>query len=185
MFWVFLAGAFLIVAVASAGVQVYKDKYEVKNEFGSGGLAVFMAFICALSLTIGLFNSMYANSSQVMRGTELTKIDSFERTYQMRANNLTEQFRSYLAEMYPAHEKDIFSKIEPGKLDIYLVKYPELQASKTITELVQQVRSLQDDIYKQQLAYAETVRDMRYTVQSPWVYQWMMPNITIPTSAGS
>ncbi len=139
-----------------------------------------MAFFAAVILIWGVIVGMYTNTEQVGYSVELNKISSFEQTYQVRSDNLTKEFAHYLADIYPSHEKDIFSKIQPGKLDIYLVKYPELQASKTIVELVQQIRSLQDDIYKQRLTRAEIIRNMQYNVRSPWVYQWMMPNIPIP-----
>ena len=181
MFFVGLATTFIVLGVSCLVYEVWRRRQDNLYKDGPAGFGFFLFFVGAILLLIGLINSMVAYSDQVQRSVELTKIASFEKTYQARANNLTKEFAHYLAEAYPQHEKDIFSKIEPGKLDIYLVKYPELQASKTITELVQQVRSLQDDIYKQQLSRAETVRDMQFTVRSPWVYQWMMPNIPIPT----
>lgn len=173
MFFAWIATVFVVLGLSCLIYEAWRSHRDNSYKDGPAGFGFFLFFVGALLLTIGLINSMVAYSAQVQRGTELAKIDSFEKTYQMRADNLTKEFAHFLAGAYPQHEKDIFSKIEPGKLDIYLVKYPELQASKTITELVQQVRSLQDDIYKQQLARAETVRDMQFTVRSPWVYHWI------------
>ena len=183
MFFVILAATFVVLGSFFIGHKYLRDggmKEPSGDNFPAGGLGLFLVSLGMVFVTIGLLVSLYTYSVQVGYAVDLDKITQFEKTYQARADNLTKQFASYLAGVYPQHEKEIFSRIEPGKLDIYLVKYPELQASKTIMVLVDQERSLQDDIYKQQITRAETIRNMRYNVRSPWVYQWIMPDIAIP-----
>jgi len=178
MFFSYLALSLGTLAVVCFVVQWLLNRGTEKE--GWLELGALLTFVAILIFVAGFITSLFVHSNQIWMNVELTKIDSFEQTYQVRSDNLTKEFAHYLAQTYPDHEKDIFSKIEPGKVDVYLVKYPELQASKTIVELVNQIRSLQDDIYKQRLDRAEKVRDMQYNVRSPWVFQWMMPDISTP-----
>src|SRR3989339_644424 len=180
MFLVVLVSMFMLLAGVGILMQLLYERSVPSNKGGWLNFAGFMFFFAFIFLVLGTIFNLSTYSEQIEKGVELEKVSSFEQTYQVRSDNLAKEFTYYLAGVYPNHEKDIFSKIEPGKLDVYLVKYPELQASKTIVELVQQVRSLQDDIYKQRLERAQTIRDMRYNVRSPWVLQWMMPNVAIP-----
>jgi len=177
MFFSYLALSLGTLAVVCFVVQWLLNRGTEKE--GWLELGALLTFVAILIFVAGFITSLFVHSNQIWMNVELTKIDSFEQTYQVRSDNLTKEFAHYLAQTYPDHEKD-FSKIEPGKVDVYLVKYPELQASKTIVELVNQIRSLQDDIYKQRLDRAEKVRDMQYNVRSPWVFQWMMPDIPTP-----
>ena len=180
MFFVVLVSLFILLAGVGVLMQLLYEYAAISNKGGWLNFVGFMLFFAFILLVSGTVFNLNTYSEQIGKSVELDKINSFEQTHQVRSDNLTKEFAHYLAGVYPDHEKDIFSKIEPGKLDVYLVKYPELQASKTIVELVQQVRSLQDDIYKQRLERAQTIRDMRYNVRSPWVLQWMMPNVAIP-----
>ncbi len=165
--------------VALAGfcilIQVIMDSKKIDNSEVSLLWGFAFGFISLSFLIIAGIVSLIANSNQIYDGKNIAKITQFETVYQKRADNLTGKFAHYLAEVYPDHEKDIFNKVKPGDVDIYLAKYPELQASKTITELVGQIRSLNDDVYKQQLARAETLRDMSYRLANPWLIRRFIP----------
>ena len=181
MFIMYTGLSFVVIGAISAIIFAVYEWRKINNQGGWAAFGGLMVIVAAFILALGLIISLSTHSTQISLSLELEKISSFEQTYQARSDNLTSQFAHYLAEVYPDHEKDIFSKIEPDKVDVYLAKYPELQASKTITALVEQIRLLSDDIYKQRLTRAETLRDMRYNVRSPWIYQWMMPSgIVIP-----
>jgi hypothetical protein len=173
---ILLAGCFY-----SYNLVVNKGERHSRYEPNASVLFGFTLFIVAIIIVVsGFICSLSVNSDQVSRSVELTKIEASEGIYRLKADNLTKQFASYLAENYPKYEKDIYSRIEPGKLDLYMVKYPELQTHKTLTELVKQIRDLQDKIYEQQLARVQVIGDMRFAVLDPWVYQWVMPNIPVP-----
>lgn len=89
--------------------------------------------------------------------------------------HLTTQFARYLYEVYPKHEQDIYNKIAPENVDIYFVKYPELKASETITELVNQISILQTAYYNQKIERAELRKRMRFREVSPWLIKFIIP----------
>jgi hypothetical protein len=99
--------------------------------------------------------------------------------YENRATNLTDEFATYLAKIYPEHELDVFKTISPGNLDIYLAKYPELRASDTVMALVQQIRSIRDASYDNQLQEIDIMRRMRYRVRSPLIVPWLVRRVPI------
>ena len=120
---------------------------------------------------------MGSYSSHLKQYETLEQLRNQEKIYENRANILVSEFSNYLAVVYPNHEKEIFEKISPNTIDIYLVKYPELRSSDTIVELVKQIRSLSDDIYRQQLRREEILRDMRYRQINPWILHGFIPDL--------
>jgi len=177
MFWIYFALLFVVLGFVCLFVANLVD-YNTEDFWKKTATTMFV--FAAIFIVSCLGRNFAAYSFQVSDNENLIKITQIESVYQKRADALTKEFARYLGETYPQHEKEIFDKMTPEEINIFLVKYPELQASKTIMELVKQIRSLQDDIYKQQISRAETLKDMRYRTKSKWVFQWMMPDIKIP-----
>lgn len=126
-------------------------------------------------LMISVLMTMFAYSFQISNVEELKKLDKYEQIYLSKSEVLTKKFERYLLEIYPQHEKDIYNKIKPQDIDIYLVKYPELMASETIKLLVDQVKTLQNDYYAQSLLKADVVKRMIYNTKNPWIYYFLIP----------
>jgi uncharacterized membrane protein len=182
MFWIIPIVAFIVIAALGFWRGNVLDK---NNRDGDGwcGFGIFMTILAALALVVSVFHTLVTYSAQKYDNEDLIRIQQQTDIYQKRADVLTKQFAHYLADVYPQHEKGIFDKIKPGEVDIYLVKYPELKSSETITQLIKEIRSLQDDYYSQQLERAQILRNMRYRTKSPWVFQFAMPkDISIPAS---
>lgn len=118
---------------------------------------------------------MHANSEQLSDFEDLKKFDQLEVVYKEKAENLTAEFAKYLADMYPNHEKDIYNKIKPEKVDIYFAKYPELQSSRTLVALVGQIRELQNDRYQQAINRTKTLKEIRYRQINPWIFNSWVP----------
>lgn len=186
MFFVITILLFAAMAVFCATAQLCLESLEKKHgkscdNFGWGATCLILGFFTLLITVIMLIVSLVNNSHQRYDQEDLTKVSQFQEIYKKRTDNLTGQFVHYLAQIYPEYEKNIFEKITPNDLDIYLVKYPDLKASETIIQLVKQIRDLNDDIYQQELRRAEILRDMRFRTRNPWILQWLMPNTPIPT----
>ncbi len=98
-----------------------------------------------------------------------------ETIYEKKAKALTKEFASYLATTYPEYEKNIYNSIKPNKIDIYLVKYPELKTADTIMALVTEISKLQADKYEQQLLKTKYVRRMKFRSINPWLLSWFIP----------
>lgn len=166
------------VNVFLSGGLCYLRYRNLKIEFiitdwncGAALLTIIGSFLLALSIVV----TMEGYSNQIKGAEELKKLDKYEQIYLSKSEVLTKKFASYLLEIYPNHEKDIYNKIKPQEIDIYLVKYPELKASETIKLLVEQVRTLQNDYYAQGLLKADLVRDMMFRSKNPWLYYFLIP----------
>lgn len=180
MFWIIFFLLFAILTIISFCRQNFLDNTHRENKNGWRDLGVIFCVITVIVIASGTGRTLAAYTNQKYDNERLTQVSQFQDILQKRADSLTSKFAHYLAEVYPEHEKNIFEKIKPEDCDIYLAKYPELKSSDTIIQLVIQIRSLQDDFYKQQLTRAEILRDMRYRKKSPWVLQFLMPNIEVP-----
>lgn len=184
MFWIIAIACFVVLAVLSFLMELLNNKMGVKRDTselsGWVSFCIFCVCVAIFFFVIGLGKGMLAHTWQIDDSEDVVKIERFETIYKKRAELLTRKFAYYLAEIYPNLEKNIFEKISSKDVDIYLVKYPNLRSSETITKLVEQILSLEDDYYNQKLKKAEILKDLRYRLRSPWNYQWMMPNVDIP-----
>lgn len=177
-FWI-LAIPFALLGLIFWAMQSYNDRNDVRNDNGWALLAWLMPIAIVITLGIGLLVSMDGRSGQINDALELQKIAKVEKIQQAQRDLLVKDFANILLDMYPKYEKDIYSKIEPGKLDLYMVKYPELKASETAIELVKQTRSLQQTILEQQLKRADTVKNMQFRMVDPWLFHFMIPDVQV------
>lgn len=135
----------------------------------------FFLIVAVFFIGLSFFETGINYSDQISDSENINKFERLERVYEARADALSQQFATYLADLYPEHERNIFESINPEGIDIYLVKYPDLRASETILELVAQIRSMQDDRYAQQVARENTMKDMRFRMRNPWIFSSFIP----------
>jgi hypothetical protein len=167
----------MILCMIIAGLSYLRCRHLEDDDLVTGWGCSFIAslvFVIALAgahmITIGVnYYSQIDDIESVKRYTNVEKI------YQEKADALTTQFASYLAEAYPKHEKDIFNQIKPEKIGLYMVKYPELQASATFVALVGQIGKLQSDKYEQRVKKEEALKDIRVRIRNPWVFTSWLP----------
>lgn len=112
---------------------------------------------------------------------QVDSIESIERDkkvvviYKKKADVLTKQFVKYLMN-YSEFEKDIYTKISPKDVDIYMVKYPELKASTTVIALVDSIYKLQDDVYDTEIAIEQYKKDIRTRLRNPFAVTSLLPS---------
>lgn len=149
-----------------------KAEEKISSEFSEFCLmwAILSCLVSILVIGVGIVVNLYAYSSQVYSFENLKMIKANEKIYADKAEALTREFAGYLAEAYPDFEKSVFDKISPEGIDVYLVKYPELKSSETITLLVQEISQMQGARYNQRLVLQQELRDIRYRCKSPWLF---------------
>jgi len=172
MFW-FVAALFCLIIMGAC--------FAVSTRFSNGGedgwtiFGGFWAFFAIVAFVIGAFYSMSQRSDQIYDIESVKMYTVNTAILEKKADELTAQFTKDLAEIYPQLEKDIFKSISPDKVGIYLAKYPELQSSKTVMALVENISKLQTDRYNQELAQQGTLRDIRFRLNNPWALSWLIP----------
>ena len=169
---IFAIGALIFAVPVHKYCKKHVDDYEGE---GCPVVAIICGFISVVCVFALFISTIVAYSDQVNDFHDLKKIDKLEVLYQEKAQTLTTQFASYLAEAYPDHEKAIFDKISPEKIDLYLVKYPDLRSSETITALVGQISKLQAEYYQQKVDRINMLRDVNYRPKSPWIMNFFIP----------
>ena len=157
------------------GYWFLKQNKDEETCYNEG--AMFCYIITIIIVGVAIIITMFGFSSQKSDNEKLIMLSNKGAIYREKAEILTKEFAGYLAEAYPKYEKNIFEKISPDKIDFYLVKYPELQASQTILELVQQIAQLRGDFYEQSLLKEDVLKSMRYRPKNPWLLYWFIPTI--------
>lgn len=187
MFLGFIALFFVVLALGSFAAYFYYHRkwQEAKkednktekedNEWKRSG--IFMIAVAVFFFGVSLLTTAVAYSDQISDSENITKFERLEKIYEVRADALSQQFATYLADIYPEHERNIFESIKPEGIDIYLVKYPDLRASETIIELITQIRSLQDDRYAQQIEREKVLKIMRFRKRNPWIFNFVIPEV--------
>jgi hypothetical protein len=132
-----------------------------------------MSFICLLISFISpscvFMGTLTAEGKQRLAFEDVKKLQAVSMIYQDKAEMLTGEFVSYLANTYPDLERDIFSSISPEELTVYMVKYPEIKSSETLIALVGQINSLQTDYYDTQIEIEEALAKIRFRKVNPWI----------------
>jgi hypothetical protein len=146
------------------------------EEFGAE-FCSFIAWIFFAAMSAVVFmgsNDRYYD--QVSDQEQLQLLDENQKIYQLRANDLIDQFKQYLAVDYPELERTIFDKIGPKELDAYLVQYPQLRSSETITKLVNEIREAADSVYQLQYASAAVKKELRARARSIKFFNFFLPD---------
>jgi len=172
-----LSGFFMLFAgLCYARHRVLKVREgQEKNAYDAW--AVLFTAITFISLFFGFWNSGTEGAQQISDFENIEKFRQIEVINKDKAGVLTDEFSKHLAETYPEHERYIYDKISPGTVNLYLVKYPELQASGTLVTLVDLINKLQSDVYDQQINVVETLKNIRYRSRNPWLFQFMIPKM--------
>lgn len=174
MFLLMLALLLGVIGLFCYGRYKFLKVTEEKETDWISGVMVFWFF--SMVIFISSFVITGANySKQLSDFEDLKKFDNLEIIYEQKANELTKRFTKILLEIYPQHEKEIFNKISPEKVDIYLVKYPELKTSRTVILLTEQINGLQSDRYEQMIKKECVLKDIRFRLRNPWIWYWFIP----------
>lgn len=180
MFTVAIALIPFIVFLLFLGLHLNAKRYNRPSleatEYTGGwfvGMTVSLFFVLFFT-GLSFIKTMNSYSDQVSDFEDIKKFEQIAVVYENRATALTAEFTK-LAMDYLGHEKVMFDKMSPGDVMVYMVKYPELNSSKNIRELVDQIRSMQDDVYKQQVEIEKTKKNIRYRLRNPWIFYQFIP----------
>jgi len=152
-----------------------KKNKDKETNYNAG--AWILSIIGIIILILSVFFTMLYYSGQKSDYETLRKLKKCEAIYADKANSLTAQFKAYLAETYPQHERDIFDKVALNKPEVYLVKYPELRTIEGFMGLVGEIGKLQTDRYNQQIERERVLKNMRFAIKNPWIFYWWIPTL--------
>lgn len=166
-----------LISLIFSAICFWRYRWHLKRDNTTDynvGMKIFI-IIAIIIFGISYIVTGIAYVMQVSDFEDIKKFQKVEKIYQVKAKKLTAEFAKYLAQMYPEHEKNIYEKIIPDKVDLYLIKYPELRTSETLLTLVAESNKLQCAIYDQQIAVEEFFKNTRLRLRNPWLVTSMLP----------
>jgi hypothetical protein len=78
---------------------------------------------------------------------EIEQCKEDKKSYEEESTHLVQEFKLYLADKYPQHEKEIFDKLKPENVSTYLARYPEIKANETMVKLCNLINQKVSKIY--------------------------------------
>lgn len=176
MFFLFFALLFL-VAATPFWVKVKKIGFTRSNGYWTipAVWATWITGIAAVFLLAGFIATGVVWSNQITRQASISQYQQNQQIYTKKATYLTAEFKTLLAQEYPQYEKSIFKEIVPQNASFVFIKFPQIQASKGFLELVDQIRSLQDQVYDQATNITRVKKNQYASKHNPWLYDFLLP----------
>jgi len=150
--------------------------YLIIHYFGTliGEDASIAAFVLSLAMFIIAFCIQIGKYySQVDSIERIEKIKKDKISYQEESVQLIEEFKLYLAEMYPQHEKTIFESIKPENVTAYMIKYPDIKSSETLIKLCEEIKRLVGNIYSSDRQINQQEWYIKVRKRTMWL--WCLP----------
>lgn len=163
---------FIFSIMCFARYFILKAREKRSDYDGCGAILLFFSLVLVAT---GFLVSGVEWANQISDFEDIKKFQKVEAIYQAKAEMLTTEFAKHLAETYPEHEKDIYDKISPDKVNMYFARYPELRTSETLVALVEHINKLQSDVYNQQINVEQLLKNTRFRRRNPWYYSFMIP----------
>jgi len=151
----------------------WEDYGSLDWEPGPGIVISISGFVICLAISVIVNIAMW--NEQISDKTHYRVIDEKIELNQKRADDISNKLKIVLVENYGEHEREIFSNMGSDDLQLLLIKYPELRASKTFTTYADKMHELNDYVYKQKQEKIEIVRRMQYRVKNIFTFGFLYP----------
>ena len=118
---------------------------------------------------------LYTNQCEELEN--LNRIKSDKRIFKERAEAFLAQIRNLLVEVYPQHEKDIFTKITSQTATTILSVYPEIKSNETIIHYIDKLIDFDGKSYDCDLYMNKKIEniEVRKRIAKLWVYSGFIP----------
>jgi hypothetical protein len=139
---------------------------------------VIASMIGGILLVVSIVTQAIFYHAQVDQLEQITECNVKKKLLQEEADLLLGEFRDYLGSVYPNLEKEIIMSMKPEKVTAYMIEYPELHSSETISELVGIINKKTSFIYNQlhTIAYLQKEIRARKRVGKVWVIGSLIPS---------
>lgn len=139
-------------------------------------VGIILMLISSVWFISALISNFTYYSSQMYRFEQLHSALNNLSRYKAVQLKMIEEFKNYLGEKYPELEKELFKDISDNSSDIHIVlKYPEIQSSKTLLKLTDNINEQVQKTYTLQSEIEHSCANIRYYKNSKW--EIIKPNI--------
>jgi len=136
-------------------------------------------FIASVVFTIVcICNHIDAHKEQISNLESINYNRQLIEIYKRQAEEFIAEFKLYLGEKYPEHEKEIFKLISANKGDRLIdvvMSLPEIHTSETLTKLVAKVCEYRRNVYDTEDYIIQNKRDMRVRKRNPFLVTRFLP----------
>ena len=155
---------FIIAVILLLGIIGYNFEIE---EVHIAGIVLMGGSLLYLIITFISDLSYY--STQLLRFEDVRKYLKKIEVYKKKQKELLAEFKNYLGDKYPELEKQIFDNINKSESEMHIVlKYPEIQSSKTLMKLTKNINELADDVYDLYDKIENECKWIRYYKDGKW-----------------
>lgn len=175
MFFLVLGIIFLVPSFLYWRKHKSETDGRYMTEHAVASWCVFITAVCFFFLTVVVFNSV-AYMNQVGDQERIVQLQKNKQIYETRAEDLTDRLSILLEQKYPAHEREIFKNLTPQNADLVFVAYPQLRAVETFSQLAEQIKSLRDKIYEQEVKIQGKERNIRVRERNIFYLTFLLPS---------
>jgi hypothetical protein len=153
--------AFVLLAISITGIIL---TYGAKPNTKEGALlvlsgictAIFTAFVAVL---IGINGTQYC---RVLDNT--SKLSVIKQKIEIQQTQVKDVLIQLQCEVdkYLKHENSTLTKLTPQNVDVLLVQYPQLASAPTVTNLMDEIRSLNKAYYDYLLQEQDFIAELRF-----------------------
>ena len=166
----------ILLCVLWLGIATYFEQIDAFDLSYTGGQAVSL-IIGMVFLVIGVGVGIAGYGYQIYDIENYHATNKKIEIYQEKANVLGTEFTKILGEDYNAHETGLFEGMTPDDIQLLLIQYPQIKASATSMNLVENILYLNNEIYSEKIKIIDIVRDLNYRKKSPWYMGFMIPKV--------
>lgn len=154
-----------------------KERSYGGQEWTDAAIGAWVLMVCCVAwlfFTVVLVNAV-VYVDQVHDQEAITQFEANKVVYTERANDLTERLSALLETEYPEHEREIFENLTPQNADLVFVAYPQLRAIEGFAQLANQIKTLRDRIYEQDVKIEYKERSIRVRERNIFYLTFLLP----------
>lgn len=134
---------------------------QIDLEESGNILAVICGVLAIFLLLVMVIDTACVYSNQVSAQAQVDKLGRTTTIKQKRATELIAQVKEVLVNQYPQYEQATIKQVVNGDPRLILLKFPELQASKTLIKYTNDLVALRSAVYDQRIQRERIVAQMQ------------------------
>ncbi|MFA5067456.1 MAG: hypothetical protein WC466_05390 [Candidatus Izemoplasmatales bacterium] len=135
-----------------------------------------LLFFSAIGIIITIALNVDSYNKQVLLLEKIKRADEKIQLYEERADQISSVLSDILIENYQEYEKDVFENMSSKEgIELYFLKYPELNTHATFISYSETYKELMDSIYSQKMEKIDLQIQINTGKRRPEILQFILP----------